>query len=144
MHDAKLRGVVLILLLLVLPVHAQQPVLTDADRAAIRAVIEGQLEAFRQDDAVTAFAFASPEIQTKFGTPEAFMTMVKTAYEPVYRPQRVVFRDLNTLTGQPAQPVLLLDANGVPAMAMYVMQRQPDGVWKIAGCYLMPFEGKSL
>ena len=42
--------------LLALPLYAQQRDLTDADRAAIRTVIERQLDALRQDDAASAYA----------------------------------------------------------------------------------------
>ena len=131
-------------LLLALPLYAQQRDLTDADRAAIRTVIERQLDALRQDDAVGAFALASPEIQAKFETPERFLAMVQTWYQPVYRPRQVVFRDLNTLAGQPTQAVLLVGPDGVPVMAFYPMQQQPDGSWKTAGCYLVPFKDEKL
>jgi hypothetical protein len=131
-------------LLIAPPLSAQQRALTDADRAAIRTVIERQLEALRQDDAVGAFALASPEIQAKFETRERFMTMVQTWYQPVYRPRLVVFRDLNLLAGQPTQAVLLVGPDGVPVMALYPMQQQPDGVWKTAGCYLVPFKDEKL
>jgi len=136
-------SILFIVFLIALPLSAQQRDLTDADRAAIRTVIERQLEALRQDDAVGAFALASPEIQAKFETPERFMTMVQTWYQPVYRPRQVVFRDLNPLAGQPTQAVLLVGPDGVPVMALYPMQQQPDGVWKIAGCYLVPFKMRS-
>jgi hypothetical protein len=134
----------LLVLLLVLPLYAQQRDLTDADRAAIRAVIERQLDALRQDDAVSAFALASPEIQAKFETPERFLTMVQTSYQPVYRPRQVMFRDLTTLGSQPTQAVLLVGPDGVPVMAFYPMQQQPDGSWKTAGCYLVPFKDEKL
>lgn len=134
----------LLVLLLALPLYAQQRDLTDADRAAIRAVIERQLDALRQDDAASAFALASPEIQAKFETPERFLTMVQTSYQPVYRPRQVMFRDLTTLGSQPTQAVLLVGPDGVPVMAFYPMQQQPDGSWKTAGCYLVPFKDEKL
>ena len=136
--------VLLPVLLLALPLHAQQHDLTDADRAAIRAVIERQLDALRQDDAASAFALASPEIQAKFQTPERFLTMVRTSYQPVYRPRQVMFRDLTTLGSQLTQAVLLVGPDGVPVMAFYPMQQQPDGSWKTAGCYLVPFKDEKL
>ena len=120
--------ILLPVLLLALPLYAQQHDLTDVDRAAIRAVIERQLEALRQDDAASAFALASPEIQAKFQTPERFLTMVRTSYQPVYRPRQVMFRDLTTLGSQPTQAVLLVGPDGVPVMAFYPMQQQPDGL----------------
>ena len=113
--------------------------ITTADRMAIRAVIERQLEAFRRDDAVNAFAFASPEIQAKYGTPENFMTAVKSFYEPVYRPQRTGgFTNLYVMDGQLTQPVLLVGPDGGFVVALYAMQRQRDGDWRILGCSLIP------
>ena len=58
-----------------------------ADRAAIRQVIEGQLDAFRRDDGVAAFSFASPSIRRMFETPDIFMDMVLRGYQEVYRPR---------------------------------------------------------
>ena len=89
-------------------------------------------------------ALSSPEIQAKFETPERFLTMVRTSYQPVYRPRQVVFRDLTTLGGQPTQAVLLVGPDGVPVLALYPMQQQPDGSWKTAGCYLVPFKDEKL
>ncbi|MBD2100815.1 DUF4864 domain-containing protein [Leptolyngbya sp. FACHB-261] len=112
--------------------------ITDADRAAIRSVIQGQLEAFGRDDSAAAFAFASPEIQDQFRTPGNFIRMVKTAYQPVYRPRSVLFEDLTLMQGFPTQQVLLLSAEGKLVMALYLMQKQINGGWRIAGCQLMP------
>lgn len=107
-------------------------------RAVIQHVIQQQIEAFQQDDAAGAFGFASPDIQAQFGTPETFMRMVKTAYAPVYSPRAVMFEDLTTLEGMPAQTVMLMSANEELVQAVYLMQQQPDGDWRIHGCFLMP------
>jgi hypothetical protein len=133
-----------LVLLPALPAIAQQQELTAADRTAIHTVIERQLEAFRDDDAAGAFAFASPAIQAKFGTPEQFMSMVQTAYPPVYRPRHVAFKELRLVEGVPTQEVLLIGPDGVPVLARYLLQKQPDGAWKIDGCYLMSFKGERL
>jgi hypothetical protein len=45
---------------------------TDTDAINIRSVIEYQLAAFKNDDAQSAFSFASPAIQAQFGTAEHF------------------------------------------------------------------------
>lgn len=133
-----------VLLLMAISAGAQERELTAADQAAIRTVITRQLEAFRQDDAVAAFAFASPMIQVKFGTPEVFLQMVKTAYRSVYRPRYVAFKDLLMSQGVPTQPVFLIGPDRVPVTAMYIMQKQPDGEWKIDGCYLLAAKGEAL
>jgi Domain of unknown function (DUF4864) len=119
--------------------HGALTELTAADRAAIRAVIEHQIEAFRRDDATGAFAFASPEIRAQFGTPEHFLTAVKTFYQPVYRPQRTGgFTNLYIIDGQLTQPVLLVGPNGDFVVALYTMRKQSDGEWRILGCSLIP------
>lgn len=133
----------LALLLLTVPVKAQQMEVTDTDRVAIRSVIERQLEAFQRDDAIGAFAFASPGIQAQFGTAKNFMAMVRASYQPVYRPRSVVFEDITTVEGIPAAQVLLLSPDGEPVMALYLMEKQLDGSWKINGCYLVPIKGET-
>jgi hypothetical protein len=114
-----------------------------ADRAAIRHVIEGQLDAFRRDDGVAAFSFASPSIRRMFGAPDNFMDMVRRGYQPVYRPRRLEFRDLVEAEGKTIQPVLVLGPDNVTVMALYVMERQADGSWLIDGCYLVPTGDKT-
>lgn len=111
--------------------------ITARDRATIRSVVEQQLQAFQKDDAALAFSFASPGIQQQFRTAENFMQMVKIAYQAVYRPRSVVFENLANAEGIPAQPVLLLDSEGIPIRAIYLMEKQFDNSWRINGCYLV-------
>jgi hypothetical protein len=102
----------------------------------IRAVILGQLEAFRRDDAAAAFGFASPNIQGMFRTPENFMVMVRSGYPPVYRAKRSAFLEpVLSATGL-IQPVLITGPDGTLVQALYAMQQQPDGSWRINGCQL--------
>jgi Domain of unknown function (DUF4864) len=107
-----------------------------ADVAAIRGVIEAQLQAFRADDGAQAFAYASPAIQSIFKNPDTFMSMVRSAYQAVYRPREFEFRDLLPVEGRWTQRVLVVGADGVPVVAEYVMERQPDGTWRIDGCVM--------
>lgn len=115
----------------------QSAEITADDRRAIRAVIEDQLAAFRRDDGPAAFAHATARIQARFQTPESFMRMVRGGYQPVYRPRLVEFRDLIEWRGQPTQRVYLVGPDGVPVIALYPMERQADGAWKIDGCTLL-------
>ncbi|MEP0749413.1 MULTISPECIES: DUF4864 domain-containing protein [unclassified Coleofasciculus] len=129
---------------LTLPVKAQQMEVTDSDRLIIRSVISNQLEAFQKDDAEGAFSFASSEIQAQFGTPDNFLRMVKAAYQPVHRPRSVMFENMTTIEGFPAQQVLLLDREGNLIRALYLMKKQSQGKWKITGCYLVPVKGETV
>lgn len=127
------------MLALALPAQAQTQV-SPADQTAIREVIGGQVEAFRRDDGAAAFGYASPSIQGIFGTAETFMDMVRQGYRPVYRPQVFEFREIVTLQGMVTQKVHVIGPDGRPVTAFYPMTQQPDGSWRIEGCYLQATE----
>ena len=119
------------------PAVAQtSPSLSPTDRAAIVSVIERQLDAFQRDAAAEAFQYASPTIQRMFGDPASFMSMVRTGYAPVYRPQSVEFTEAAVTPRGPAQRVLLVGPDGRLVRATYFMQRQLDGSWRINGVTL--------
>lgn len=129
------RALVLMSMLLALatPASAQDA----SDRAAIRDVIEKQMEAFRRDDGEAAFGYASPTIRGMFGSADVFMEMVRQGYQPVYRPKSVEFGKLAEVSGQIAQEVHVIAPDGRPVTALYVMTQLPDGSWRIDGCYLL-------
>jgi len=123
---------IVMLLVSVLPLQ----VLADADADSIRDVINQQIEAFRADDGERAFSFAAPVIRSKFGSADNFMTMVRTGYPDVYRPKAVEFRDLKRDGERLIQEVWFLGTGGDSTIGTYIMERQEDGVWKIAGVYM--------
>jgi len=118
------------------PAVAQQAASED-DRQAVITVIQSQLDAFRAEDAAGAYRHASPSIQRIFPTPDIFMGMVSTGYGTIYQHQRADFLELDIVGGVPAQRVLLVGPDGVPVVALYFMQRQPDGTWRINGVSLL-------
>ncbi|MDZ4735244.1 MAG: DUF4864 domain-containing protein [Rhodospirillaceae bacterium] len=107
-----------------------------AAAGAIRNVIENQFEAFLADDGARAFSFASPDLQVQFGSPDVFMSMVRTGYAPVYRPQDVEFLDLLKAPSGFVQQVHVVGTDGTAVIAHYLMEQQPDGSWRIDGCML--------
>lgn len=125
-------------------VRAETSLPSAADQDEIRGVISEQIDAFRRDDGAAAFAFASPQIQTLFGDPERFMVMVRKGYPSVYRPRSVEFQPMRVNGGRLVQPVLVIGPDGVPVMALYVMQQQPDGLWRIDGCTIAVLSDKAV
>jgi hypothetical protein len=114
----------------------------DATQSAhVRQVIEAQLDAFAADDGVAAFSFASPGIRRQFGSPDHFLAMVRQAYPAVYRPASVSFLAPREAAGAIYQPVRLVDGESRPWVALYRMQRQADGTWRIDGCELIAQAG---
>ncbi len=116
--------------------RADDAPLAASDRAAIRKVIEDQIAAFRRDDGETAFGFASPGIRDQFGSADNFMDMVKSGYAPVYRPKKVDFGALEVDSGTILQHVFLVGPDGQLVEAIYFMEREADGSWRISGCVL--------
>lgn len=112
-----------------------------SDKAAIQSVIDRQIAAFRRDDGREAFSHAAPDLQAQFGSPEIFMSMVRTGYAPVYRPRSYQFRELKTIDGVITQQVHVVGPDGVARLALYFMQQQKDGSWRVSGCVLLDFEG---
>jgi hypothetical protein len=123
-------------LILCLGLPARADSLSENDAGAIRGVIGQQLQAFQVDDGNLAFSFASPVIQEKFGDPGTFMQMVRGAYDPVYRPSEVEFRELVLQGHVPVQDVLFVDRNGKAWLAHYSMAQMEDGSWRITGVWL--------
>lgn len=117
---------------------AQSPETTlgESDQGAIRQVVESQLDAFQKDEWATAFGYAAPVVQQKFGDPMTFMAMVKSGYGAVYRPRQVTFGKVVDTQYGPDQIVQVIGPDGLAYTAHYTMERQPDGTWKISGCYL--------
>lgn len=114
-----------------------------ADREAIRRVISQQLDAFQRDDEIEAFSYASPSIQAQFKTPAEFMRMVRSGYEAVYRPRSTRFLEAFVLDGQIVQPLEVVAPDASLVVAYYLMERQREGVWRIAGCVLGRAQGET-
>lgn len=108
-----------------------------ADRAAIRSVIQTQLDAFRRDDADAAFALAAPGLRHHFGDdPAIFLGMVRQGYQPVYRPRSAVFGAAGITDGQVTQKLEVVGPEGAGHEAIYLMEHEADGSWRIGGCVL--------
>ncbi len=99
---------------------------------AVRSVISSQIDAFLQDDFVTAFDFASPMIKGMFGTPERFGAMVRNGYPMVWRPSDVEFLSAEDRDGAVIQTVKIIDGTGRLYFLEYEMIETEQG-WLING-----------
>jgi Domain of unknown function (DUF4864) len=109
-----------------------------ADGDDIKSVIESQLNAFAVDDGTSAYSHAAPIVKQVFPSPEQFMAMVKKGYQPVYRNTNRVYSDVfPDRLGRPAMRVVLTGQDGKRYEALYAMEKQPDGSWKIASCVVL-------
>ena len=121
---------------------AQAAPLTSAEEISIRSVVQGQLTALAQDDAVKAFSFAAPNVRQTVGTARQFLALVRSSYPALYRPASVAFLKPEEHHGQALQRVQVTDASGKAWLAAYSLQRQKDSTWRITGCSVVANEGR--
>ncbi|MBR1178148.1 DUF4864 domain-containing protein [Bradyrhizobium sp. KB893862 SZCCT0404] len=105
--------------------------------ATAQAVIRAQEQAFVRDDASAAYSYAAPAIKEIFPAPEIFMSMVQNGYAPVYRHKSFEFGESKVEGSWIAQRVHIVDANGEAWEALYTLEQQADGSYKITGCTLL-------
>jgi hypothetical protein len=113
------------------PARAEEPFDT------VRSVIEQQITAFLNDDASTAYGFASPSIRGKFASEQAFFDMVRRSYGPVYRPGNFAFGRTKATGDTVVQEVLISGPDGKDWTALYQVVKQPDGSYKINGVHMV-------
>ncbi len=138
---ALLPALMIVLACAVSPVRAEDSDgLPAPDRAAIKQVIRDQMNAFRRDDAQGAFIFSAPSTQERFGNAEMFLEVVRRRYLPVYRPHGVDFTTLSAKDGEIVQTVELIGPDGNTYTALYKMEHEADGSWRIEACRLTQSE----
>ncbi|MBZ9882612.1 DUF4864 domain-containing protein [Mesorhizobium sp. CA10] len=109
----------------------------DAEIKAAQTVIDSQLKAFVADDGATAYSFAAPNVKQIFPTVDTFMNMVTNGYAPVRKPRSYSFGKVEqTGPGSIIQQVLIVGPDGKDYEAVYTLQQQVDGSFKITGCSL--------
>ena len=117
---------------------ADRPTLPAKEWKAIQKVIADQLHALKAGDGAQAMTFAAPGIRAQFGTPENFLRMVREGYAPLLAARYTQFLEGAVIDGAVVQPLRLVLPDDTVLVALYQMQRQPDGRWRIAGCVLAP------
>ena len=105
---------------------------------AIRRVIGDQLAALRNGDAARAFSFASSAIRDRFGDAPTFLQMVQGSYGALLGARYTEFLDGAVIDGHTIQPLRLVMNDDTVLVALYEMQRDEDGGWRIAGCVIAP------
>ena len=126
----------MLLALLLLPLLAAGTLAGDAEIKAAQGTIDAQIGAFKRGDNAAAYGYAAPGIRRIFPTLETFMGMVTGAYQPVYKPQSYAFGKAEETGSAIIQQVLIVGPDGKDYEAVYTLERQPDGTYKITGVSL--------
>ena len=112
---------------------------TAAEWQSIQEVIAAQRSAIIAGDADKAFGYASPGIRQQFDDDAAsFLAMVDAAYAALESARYVEFLEGAVIDGIVVQPLRLIDADNTVRVALYTMEKQADGKWRISGCRIAP------
>lgn len=136
MKTLRLYSTVIFLIFSIYHSQASSTDLSALDVAAIKAAVKSQLQAFADDDFDEAFKYAAPSIKKIFSSSENFREMVINQYPAVYRPKKMTFGDIITYRNGPALNVFIVDPDGNFVTAIYMMEKQDNNDWLIAGCIL--------
>ncbi len=119
--------------------HAQT--VSSQDTNAAQTVIRDQLSAFQAGEHERAFSHAAPNIRTVFETSERFVSMVKNGYPAIYDPENFSFGRNRMADDTIFQEVFVTGPKGQQWQALYTLQQQDDGSWKITGVHMNPSRG---
>jgi hypothetical protein len=111
---------------------------------AVMLVVQSQLLAFAEDDAETAFSLATESTQSLARTPNDFLKVIKQRFTPIYRHRNAVFSEPEIIEGHALQVVQLIDHDNLVWIAIYEVEREADGTWKVDGCQLFETNNMSI
>jgi hypothetical protein len=117
---------------------AEEARLGKSDWRAIQTVISRQLAALRAGDGDRAFGYASPGIRAQFGDAQTFIAMVRAGYAPLLAARYTEFLEGAVIDGVVIQPLRLIAPDNTVLVALYTLEKQPKGGWRISGCSLAP------
>jgi len=120
------------------PAQAAEAKLSKAEWQAIQRVISDQLAALKAGQEAKAFSFATQRIQTQFGDAQAFMAMVRASYSPLLDARYTEFLEGAVIDGTVVQPLRLIGRDNTVLVALYTMEKQKRGGWRISGCVIAP------
>ena len=113
---------------------AATPQMRASDWKSIKQVIAAQRAALVAGEGEKAFGYATPAIRAQFGDAGIFMAMVEAGYPALLTARYTEFLEGAVIDGLIIQPLRLVDADNSVRVALYTMEKQKNGAWRISGC----------
>jgi hypothetical protein len=117
---------------------AATPQMRASDWKSIKQVIAAQRAALIAGKGEKAFGYATPAIRAQFGEADIFMAMVQVGYPALLTARYTEFLEGAVIDGLIIQPLRLVDADNSVRVALYTMEKQKNGAWRISGCRIGP------
>lgn len=109
-----------------------------SDWKSIKQVISAQRAALIAGDGDKAFGYATPPLRAQFGDADTFMAMVHLGYPALLTARYTEFLEGAVIDGLIIQPLRLVDTDNSVRVALYTMEKQKNGAWRISGCRIGP------
>lgn len=106
---------------------------SSAERAEAINSIQGQLDAFRNNDYAKAEYYQSPMLRFSTGSVQRFQSMMQDEYPEFTNSARANFGEGQSMMGgeEVVIPVQVTGKNGITVNAVYTLQRGPDGIYRV-------------
>jgi Domain of unknown function (DUF4864) len=117
---------------------AATPEMRASDWKSIKQVISAQRTALIAGDGDKAFGYATPPLRAQFGDADTFMAMVHLGYPALLTARYTEFLEGAVIDGLIIQPLRLIGADNSVRVALYTMEKQKNGAWRISGCRIGP------
>ncbi len=111
---------------------------TDRDSRRIRRLVRDQLSAFREGDSGKAFGLCTEAIRETFGSAAQLTDTIQRNYPALVDPRQVLFGDYIITPDGLAVLLQLVGRDLVSRDALYLVQRDLGGIWRINGCMMAP------
>lgn len=118
--------------------ESAQATLAKREWSVIKQVIAAQRDALKKGDSARAYSYATRAIKLQFHDADNFMRMVQASYSPLVDARYVEFLDGAVIDDNVIQPLRLVLPDNTVLVALYTMEKEDDGRWRIAGCVLAP------
>jgi hypothetical protein len=117
---------------------AAAPQVRASDWKSIKQAISAQRAALIAGDGEKAFGYATPALRAQFGDADTFMTMVHVGYPALLTARYTEFLQGAVIEGLVIQPLRLIDGDNTVRVALYTLEKQQSGAWRISGCRIGP------
>lgn len=109
---------------------------TDGDVLQIRRLVRDQLAAFRAGDSGVAFDMCTDTIRETFGSAVELMSTISSNYPALVAPRQVHFGEFVITPDGLAVLLFLVGTDLVTREALYLVQQDERGCWRVNGCMM--------
>ncbi len=122
--------------------RGRSPLLSVWEREQVADLVRKQLAAVAQGNAQAAYDFLTPDAQTFYAHPEAFLFAIGQQTKPIADVRGFIMAGIEQDPLRAFQVVYLTDSEGQEWLARFQVERQPGAAgWRVKRCFVEPVDG---